>query len=196
MEIKEKQYYLSIVMRYGEGSHILFWLEDGVMKKKRIYHFVNEPVVKDGILTWDVENLFEEILIGMKKCREAGMIPYSVGITGWGFDYVFLDKEGKRTGDVYHGMDRRSWGMGEEIDKIFQESEIYSMTGGRKQPFSILYQLMADKVQKPERLEKAEHLLILPDYFHYLLTGVMKSEYTSCFFPGWQTRRPVTGTGN
>ena len=38
---------------------------------------------------------------------------------------------------------------------------------------------MALKKKKPELLRKASKMLLLPDYFHYLLTGVAVTEYTN-----------------
>lgn len=38
---------------------------------------------------------------------------------------------------------------------------------------------MAVKEQMPELLEKAKTLLLVPDYFHFLLTGKMCCEYTN-----------------
>ena len=37
---------------------------------------------------------------------------------------------------------------------------------------------MALKVKKPEHLEKAHTMLLMPDYFHYMLSGVAATEYT------------------
>ena len=53
----------------------------------------------------------------------------------------------------------------------FRNKELYERTGIQKQIFNTIYQLEAVKRQEPELLEKAESLLMLPDYFHYLLTG-------------------------
>lgn len=173
-----KEYYLSIVMRYGEGTHVLFSMENDMMVKEEVYHFVQNPVKKNGILTWDTDVIFQEILHGMKKCKEIGKIPVSVGITGWGCDYVLLDKKNEMIGGAFHGMDQRSWWLGDEIGKFLPESDLYSMTGLWKRPFISLYQLMADKLEIPERIERAEHFLLLTDYFHFLLCGIMKNEYT------------------
>ena len=173
-----KEYYLTVVMRYGEGTHALFSVEDGIMVKEEVYHFVQQPVKENGILAWDTEAIFREILLGMKKCREIGKIPVSVGITGWGSDYVLLDAKKEMIGGAFYGMDRRSWELGDEIGKSLPESKLYSMTGLWKRPFTSLYQLMADKVEMSERIENAEHFLTLTDYFHFLLCGIMKNEYT------------------
>ena len=38
---------------------------------------------------------------------------------------------------------------------------------------------MADKLKRPEQLEKAKTFIMLPDYFQFMLTGVKASEYTN-----------------
>ena len=45
--------------------------------------------------------------------------------------------------------------------------------------YNTVFQLMADKMERPEALERAEHLLMIPDYLTYRLTGVMHQEYTN-----------------
>ena len=54
----------------------------------------------DGTLCWDVDRLFNEIIAGMKKCKEIGRIPASVGIDTWGVDFVLLDKEDNIVGQT------------------------------------------------------------------------------------------------
>ena len=41
------------------------------------------------------------------------------------------------------------------------------------------YQLMAVKESKPEYLAKAKKMLMIPDYFHYRITGKTVTEYTN-----------------
>ena len=42
-----------------------------------------------------------------------------------------------------------------------------------------LKHFMASKINEPEALNNAKAMLMLPDYFNYRLTGVMKQEYTN-----------------
>ena len=56
---------------------------------------------------------------------------------------------------------------------------LYARTGIQKQIFNTIYQLMAVKENYPEQLEQAESMLMIPDYFQFLLTGVKKMEYTN-----------------
>ena len=172
-------YYLAVDVGASSGRHILAHLEDGKMVLEEIHRFPNGMVQKDGENVWDVDELFAQIKLGMKKCAEAGKIPVSIGIDTWGVDFVLLDAEGKRIGNAVAYRDGRTKGMDEEVYKKIPEDELYARTGIQKAIFNTIYQLMALKVKKPEQLEKAETMLMMPDYFHYLLSGVAATEYTN-----------------
>ena len=172
-------YYLAVDIGASSGRHILAHLEDGKMVLEEIHRFPNGMVQKDGENVWDVYELFAQIKLGMKKCAEAGKIPVSIGIDTWGVDFVLLDAEGKRIGNAVAYRDGRTKGMDEEVYKKIPEDELYARTGIQKAIFNTIYQLMALKVKKPEQLEKAETMLMMPDYFHYLLSGVAATEYTN-----------------
>ena len=94
-------------------------------------------------------------------------------------DFILLDKEGKRIGDVVGYRDSRTKGMDEEVYSIIPENELYKRTGIQKQIFNTIYQLMAVKKTSPKSLEDAERLLMIPEYFNYMLTGKYLSEYTN-----------------
>ena len=96
----------------------------------------------------------------------------------WGVDFVLLDGDGARIGNAVAYRDGRTRGMDEEVYKIIPEDELYARTGIQKAIFNTIYQLMALKVKKPEHLEKAHTMLLMPDYFHYMLSGVAATEYT------------------
>ena len=172
-------YYLAVDIGASSGRHILAHLEDGKMVLEEIHRFPNGMVQKDGENVWDVDELFAQIKLGMKKCAEAGKIPVSIGIDTWGVDFVLLDAEGKRIGNAVAYRDGRTKGMDEEVYKKIPEDELYARTGIQKAIFNTIYQLMALKVKKPEQLEKAETMLMMPDNFHYLLSGVAATEYTN-----------------
>jgi len=172
------QYYLAIDIGASSGRHILAHMEDGKMVLEEVHRFPNGMVEQDGELVWEAERLFAEIKAGMKKCKELGKVPVSVGIDTWGVDFVLLDKDGNRIGNAVAYRDSRTKGMDEEVYKIIPEDELYAKTGIQKQMFNTIYQLMALKVKKPEQLAAAETLLMIPDYFHYLLSGVAATEYT------------------
>ena len=101
-----EKYFLAIDIGASGGRHILGCLKDGKIELEEVYRFENgmdktEETGEDGrkktVLVWNLDRLFSEIITGMKKCKELGRIPESVGIDTWGVDYVLLDENDKDT---------------------------------------------------------------------------------------------------
>ncbi|MCR5031901.1 MAG: rhamnulokinase [Lachnospiraceae bacterium] len=172
-------YYLAVDIGASSGRHMLCSMVDGQMKLEEVYRFENGMENRNGHLYWNTEKLFSEIKAGMKKCKELGKIPVSMGIDTWAVDYVLLDENDEKAGDTYGYRDSRTEGMDEKVYEILPLNKLYERTGIQKQMFNTIYQLMADHVKEPEKMKKARTFLMLPDYFHFLLTGVKKSEYTN-----------------
>lgn len=173
------KYYLAVDIGASSGRHILGWRENGHICMEEIHRFPNGMSDKNGTLCWDVEQLFSEIKKGIAKCKEIGKIPVSMGIDTWAVDFVLLDKDNRIVGDTAGYRDGRTKGMDACVYEIIPEEALYERTGIQKQIFNTIYQLMSLKKQKPEELECAESLLMIPDYFHYLLTGKKGTEYTN-----------------
>lgn len=171
-------YYAAVDMGASSGRLILGHLENEKIELEEVHRFENGMVKKDGELCWEFDRIFKEILVGMKKCKEMGKIPVSMGVDTWGVDFVLLDKDDKVLGNTVGYRDHRTEGMDEEVYKIISLEDLYARTGIQKAIFNTVYQLMAVKKQHPEYLEQAETLLHVPDYFHYLLTGEKTNEYT------------------
>ena len=174
-----ERYYLAVDIGASGGRHMLAHMEDGKLILEEIYRFQNGMTEKDGELCWDVDSLFAEIKTGMKKCAQEGKIPVSMGIDTWAVDFVLLDKQNQRIGNVVAYRDKRTDGVDNRVYRIIPEERLYERTGIQKQKFNTIYQLMALRQMKAEYLESAQKLLLIPDYFHFLLTGVAATEYTN-----------------
>lgn len=172
-------YYLAIDIGASSGRHMLGYLKDGKLQMEEIHRFENKIIEKDGELCWDLMHLFKEIKSGLKKCREIGKLPKFVGIDTWAVDFVLLDHEDKVIGNTVAYRDSRTRGIEEKVFSIIPEDKLYSRTGIQKQTFNTIYQLMAVKDKHPDYLEKAENMLMIPDYFNFLLCGVKRCEYTN-----------------
>lgn len=172
------EYYLAIDIGASSGRHILSHIENGKIMMEEIHRFDNGTVERNGHIVWETERLFDEILRGMKKCGELGKIPKSVGIDTWGVDFALLDADDRLIGDVVGYRDSRNDGMAEQVYGIISETELYEHTGIQYTVFNTIFQLYAVKLQNPEYLREAKTLLMVPDYFHFLLTGVKAAEYT------------------
>ncbi len=169
-------YCLAIDIGASSGRHLLGKLENGKLICEEVYRFENSMNEENGSLVWDTESLLSNIINGLRHCGEIGKIPETLAIDTWGVDYVLLDKREKEILPVYAYRDNRTSGIPDEVFKIIPQAELYAKTGIQKQDYNTIYQLYSDK--KSGRLSKAKHMLLMPCYLSYKLTGVIKNEYT------------------
>ncbi len=173
------KFYLAVDIGASNGRHIVSHVEDGRIVLEEIYRFENTQIQRNGHDCWDVEALWGHILEGLRACKARDRIPVSMGIDTWAVDFLLLDGEGRPLTDAVAYRDKRTEGMREALEPVLPFAEHYAKTGIQYQPFNTVYQLAALKKEHPEQLEAAERLLMIPDYFHYRLTGEAANEYTN-----------------
>lgn len=176
------QYHLAIDIGASGGRHVLGWVEDGKIHMEEIYRFPNQMVRKHGRLCWDADRIFRHILDGMKQCAESGKIPATLGIDTWAVDFVLLDRAGEQgfaTPVAYR--DGQDGGHGAVAGaKAALCRALWRRRVSRNSRCNTIYQLLALKRESPDLLEHAlQSFLMLPDYFHFLLTGEKLQEYTN-----------------
>lgn len=177
--------YLAVDIGASGGRHIIGYLENERLITREIYRFSNGFYKsKSGHLCWNLDALFSQILTGLKKCREQGVTPAHIGIDTWGVDFVLTDASLNPIGESVAYRDHRTDGMDQVAEKILPATELYARTGIQKQPFNTVYQLLAIKEQSPELLASADRLMFIPDYLHFLLTGIPSCEYTEASTSG------------
>jgi rhamnulokinase len=172
------------------GKVLLGGIRDNAVRHTREAHrFPNGMIETDGQLCWGLDALFNEVMAGIHKCtaicaEENMPLPNSIGIVTWGVDFVLLDKKRRQLGNAVAYRDARTNGMREKVHSIIPEPELFVRTGIQPMPFNTIYQLMALKETRPELLERAAYFLMIPDYLHYRLCGVMCNEYTNATSTG------------
>ncbi|MDU6038666.1 MAG: rhamnulokinase [Clostridium butyricum] len=172
-------YYLAIDIGASSGRHILGSMENGKVNLEEIYRFENGIGKIGNEYCWNIKQLFKDIKTGIKKCKEIGKIPQSIGIDTWAVDFVLLDEDDKMIGNAVAYRDDRTEGMMEEVFKVIPKDMMYLYTGIQFQRFNTIYQLLSIKKNNPEILEKAKTFLMVPDYLNFLLTGKKVNEYTN-----------------
>lgn len=172
-------YHLAIDIGASSGRHILGHLEDGRMVLEEVYRFDNVQIHKNGHDCWDLDALWQHILAGLRACKAAGKLPQTMGIDTWAVDFVLLDAEGKPVCDAVAYRDKRTQGMDKAAEEKLPFAQLYARTGIQKQPFNTVYQLLWLQREHPEQLAAARHFVMIPEYFHYLLTGRIQNEYTN-----------------
>jgi rhamnulokinase len=164
-------YALAVDIGASSGRHVLGCVRDGKLTLEEVYRFPNAMVTRNGHLCWNTDEIWADIREGMKKCKALGKIPATVGVDTWGVDYVLLDALDRPVGDCVTYRDSRS----EAVQDRISDKWLFRRNGIAHQPFNTVYQLMAEP---PQSLLQAERCLMMPDYFHFLLSGVKANEYT------------------
>ena len=140
-----------------------------------VTRFANTPSVRDGLLRWDVESLWQDIRAGLGELAGRSGRVDSVGVDTWGVDYGLLGSDGQLLdGPVSYRDGRNSAPFRAALADV-GAPRLFAATGVQPQPINTLFGLMADP---PERLSAARTLLMMPDVFHHRLSGSLVSEYT------------------
>lgn len=174
------KHYLAIDIGASSGRGIIGFKENDQIQLEEIYRFDNGTIQKDNRLYWDVDYLFEQIIICINKAQENYDIE-SLSIDTWGVDYVLMNNDTEIL-PVYAYRDPIRNEIYKKVHEIIKFEDLYKKTGCQFQPFNTIYQLYDDKLN--HRLDKATDYLMMPEYFIYKLTGVKVNEYTNASTTG------------
>lgn len=172
-------YYASIDIGASSGALFVGFIENNLIKMKEVHRFKNSCKKHDGNYCWDLNNIYLNIIEGLKICKKKDYTLKTLAIDTWGVDFVLLDKNNQIIGNTVSYRDYRTIGMDKELDFIISERDLYQRTGIQKQIFNTVYQLLSIKKNNPEYLEQANSFLMIPDYLSFLLTNVKAQEYTN-----------------
>ncbi|MER3482158.1 MAG: rhamnulokinase, partial [Meiothermus sp.] len=164
------------------GRVALGTVQEGRLEVEVLHRFSNGPVqvpVGDGInLYWDVLGLWREILHGLRQAAAKGPTA-SVGVDSWGVDFALLDEHGLVLEGLRHYRDPRTEKTFRSALTTLDKERIYEHTGLQFMPINTLYQLLAVQQQRPDLLAQARHFLMVPDLFHFWLSGKAVCERTN-----------------
>ena len=186
--------YLAIDMGASSGRHVIGRFDGRKLRLEEVYRFDNGPVDLGGRLYWDLPGLWSHVRQGLAAAKSAGPIT-SVGVDTWGVDFALLGRNDELLGNPYHYRDSRTNGILETAFGLVPREEIFRHTGLQFMQFNTLFQLLAMKLGRSALLDVAETILLVPDLFHWLMTGVKCNEMpeasTSQFYNpvsgGWAT---------
>ncbi|AZV58928.1 rhamnulokinase [Clostridium sp. AWRP] len=170
------KFHIAVDIGASSGRLVLGKMLNSKIVIEEIHRFKNKIIRKDGEYFWNIDNLYNNIIIGLQKAAKLGIDKCTLGIDTWAVDYVLLDKHGNRISKVYSYRDERTKNAIEEFSKLISLKEIYKKTGIQFLNFNTLYQLY---VHNKDELKQAEKILLIPDYLYYLLTGNYINEITN-----------------
>jgi len=146
---------------------------------EELHRFDNSGVSVMESTYWDVLRMWSEIKTGLQKYRSrypSG--PASISVDTWGVDFVLLDGSGRLLGNPYHYRDSRTNGMPERVSAKVPCAELFERTGIQMMAINTLFQLFSMIESQDPKLEIADRMLMMPDLFHYWLSGERTNEYT------------------
>jgi rhamnulokinase len=134
--------------------------------------FPNAPVQEKGTLQWNIPELYQELLTGLREISAYEEPVDGISCSSWGADYLLFTADGTLVTPTYHHADPRSeTGMKEVLSRVPWES-IYEETGVHQLPGNTLFQLGAEKSKRLKR----NRLLPVADAVNYLMSGVARVE--------------------
>jgi len=174
----------------ASGGRVVSGAFDGrLLELEEIHRFENGPVAMGGQLIWDLPRLWQEVVAGLRAAvgRHGGGVA-SVGVDTWGVDFSFLAADDTLLANPVCYRDPRTRGMLAAAERIVPRAEIFAATGLQFMEINSLYQLLALRDRRAPLLEVADRLLMIPDLFHWLLSGQRSNERTNattsqCFDP-------------
>ena len=175
-----EQVYLAIDLG-AESGRVMAGMFDGQhIRLEELHRFSNGPVNVADTMRWDLLRLWSQIQVGLQKAAARfGQNIVSVGVDTWGVDFVLLSKTGEMLGQPYHYRDARTRGVMEHTFQRVPRAEVFANTGLQFMEINSLYQLLAMNQTNPALVEMADKFLMIPDFFHWLLSGSRVVEFTN-----------------
>lgn len=161
------------------GRAVLGKLDGQKISLQEVHRFANTPANVLDTFHWDVLNLYNEILAGMRKTVHSFGGADSVGVDTWGVDFALLGRDGALLGNPRHYRDPHTEGVMDLAFRTVPPALLFGRTGIQFMRFNTLFQLLALQRDRSPLLEVAETMLFIPDLFHYFLTGIKVNEYTN-----------------
>ncbi len=166
-------HHLAIDLGAESGRLMLGTLADERLTLEEIHRFPNTPIQAGTSLHWNVPRLFEELRIGLKKAAERNLTYDSISTDSWGLDYMLFAPDGSVIEPTFHYRDPRTAHGVSNVNARVDWKTVFRETGIQFMPMNTIYQL---KAEQPERLQRAQHLLMIGDAVNYWLSGVARAE--------------------
>ena len=172
--------YLAVDLGASSGRVVAGSFDQRRLQLTEVYRFENGPTWVGPRMYWDVLHQWAEIQRGLRAAASqvSGQVQ-SIGVDTWGVDFGLLGRGGELLGNPRHYRDNRTRGMLEEAFAVVSREEIFRQTGLQFMELNTLYQLLAMRLEQSPLLENAESLLLIPDLFHWLLSGVQANEFSN-----------------
>src|SRR6267378_3878163 len=162
-------FYVACDLGADSGRVMMGTLQQGHLTMSEVRKFQNVPVKEDDSFQWNIPQLYQETLDGLRAIGAFEEPIDSISCNSWAADYLLFGSDGSLITPAYHHRDPVT---ASELKRVFSKisaKDIYDETG-----VHTLFQLRSEKSR---RLSRAAHLMPVADGFNYLLaSGVPRVE--------------------
>lgn len=164
-------YHLAVDLGATSGRTIIATFDGEKVTMEELTRFPHPMLPIAGHWFWNLPELYNQILIALRKVADRGVALSSIGIDTWGCDVAYFNADGTLAGLPYCYRDPHTDGAQEKFAEKMSPEELYSLTGIQFMNFNTVFQL--DTIRP-----KADRILFIPDALAYMLTGNAVCEYT------------------
>ena len=143
-----------------------------------IHRFNNIEVFAAGTRYWDILNLYNELLNGIKIAVNKYKDIRSIGIDTWGADCCFIDVNGKLIANPVSYRDEARYADANKLFELISKRELFELTSGPVSPENDLFHLFSLKLEGATEISAGKTYLSISDALNYLLTGKAINEFT------------------
>jgi len=172
--------FLAVDIGASSGRTIVGTVGAGTIDLEESYRFENGMKDVGGSKRWDIAALVEEVRKGIRASGDLD----GIGIDTWGVDYGLIDANGRLVDLPFAYRDARHQEAMPEVYRLIPKQRLYETAGMQEMTFNTIFQLVAEKMKRPEVLGRAARMLMVPELITYLLTGEAVSEYSACSTTG------------
>lgn len=172
--------YLAVDLGASGGRVLAGKVTGAGIELDELHRFPNGGLRQGRRLVWNLLGLWDQVCDGLAKAaNKYGSAIKSVGVDTWGVDYVLLDGNEDVIGPCFHYRDARTGGMMDRAFERISRSEIFQETGVQFMEINTAYQLFSMRMEPSPLLDIAERFMMVPDYFHWQLSGQQTNETTN-----------------
>lgn len=169
---------LAVDLGSSSGRIIAGTLRDGIVEEVEVHRFAHEATLHtpaaDGIhpfLAWDLDLIWREVVTGLRLAVDRFPDAVSVSVDTWGVDFVPLGADGAPLGPGVAYRDERTARTLPAFRERLSDEAAWAATGIAPATINTANQLFALTVEDPDLAARIDQILLLPDYFTFLLSG-------------------------
>lgn len=169
---------LAVDLGSSSGRVVAGTFRGGRVEEVEVRRFPHEARLLDpsspearSYLSWDLDFIWSEVVAGLRDAVARFPDAVSVSVDTWGVDYVPLASDGTALTPGRAYRDERTLRTHAAFRSRLSDEAGWAATGIAPATINTANQLFAFLQEEPELAAQVDQILLLPDYFTYLLSG-------------------------